>query len=153
MTRISSTRTFFMKRIFPLLFLVIMAIPVVVALNIPGKAPVQLFIAPLVLLPVLFIVMGKLVWDLADEVYDGGDYLLVKKGGKEERIPLSNIMNVSSTLMVNPPRITLRLVTPGKFGKDVTFSPVKPFSLNPFTQNAVAENLIERVDKARRGSR
>ena len=46
--------------------------------------------------------------------------------------------------------MTLRLVTPGKFGKEVSFSPVRPLSLNPFTKNAIAESLIERVDKARR---
>jgi hypothetical protein len=139
-----------MKRVFPLVFLVFFAMPIVIGLNAPGPMPVPLFLLPLVMLPVLFIIMRKLVWDLVDEVYDGGDYLLVKNAGKEERIPLSNIMNVSSTLMVNPPRITLRLVTPGRFGRDITFTPVKPFSLNPFTQNAVADNLIERVDKARR---
>ncbi len=139
-----------MKRVFPVLFLAILAVPFVIGHNIPGGMPPPMFIVPLVMLPVLFIIMRKLVWDLVDEVYDGGDYLLVKKGDKEERIPLSNIMNVSATLMVNPPRITLRLVTPGRFGKEISFIPVKPMSLNPFSQNAIADNLIERVDKARR---
>jgi hypothetical protein len=154
MTRISSRQTFFMKRVFPLLFLVILLVPMGIALTVGrNPPPVQLYIMPLVLFPILFLVMRKLVWDLVDEVYDGGDYLLVRNGGKEDRIPLSNIMNVSATLMVNPPRLTLRLATPGKFGKEVSFSPARPFSLNPFTKNAIAENLIERVDRARRGSR
>ncbi len=139
-----------MKRVFPVLFLVIMAIPYVIGRNIPGGMPPPMFIVPLVMLPVLYVIMRKLVWDLADEVYDGGDYLLVKAGGREERIPLSNIMNVSATLMVNPPRITLRLVNPGRFGKEINFIPVRPVTLNPFAKNAVAEDLIERVDKARR---
>jgi len=52
--------------------------------------------------------------------------------------------------MVNPPRITLRLVRPGRFGREITFTPVKPFTMNPFTRNPVADDLIERVDKARR---
>lgn len=151
MTRISSRQTFFMKRVFPLLFLVILLAPVGIAFTVGrNPPPIQLYIMPLVLFPILFLVLRKLVWDLMDEVYDGGDYLLVKKGGKEDRIALSNIMNVSATMMVNPPRVTLRLVTPGKFGKEVSFSPVRPLSLNPFTKNAIAESLIERVDKARR---
>ncbi|HEY2628588.1 MAG TPA: hypothetical protein VGI57_05640, partial [Usitatibacter sp.] len=99
---------------------------------------------------IFFILFRKVVWDLMDEVYDGGDYLLVKNGDKEDRIQLSNIMNVSASTMVNPPRVTLRLVTPCRFGKEVTFSPVRPFTLNPFAKNTIAENLIERVDKARR---
>ena len=138
-----------MKRIFPFIFLAVMAIPLAIGVIVKPIQP-QLFIMPLVMLPVLFIIMRKLVWDLADEVYDGGDYLLVKNGGKEERIALSNIMNVSVTLMVNPPRITLRLATPGRFGKEISFTPVRPMTINPFAKNAVAENLIERVDKARR---
>ena len=151
MTRISSQRTFFMKRIFPWLFVVVLGIPIVMAFTVGrGEPPIQLFLMPLILVPVFFIILRKLVWDLMDEVYDGGDYLLVKNAGEEERIPFSNIMNVSTTLMVNPPRVTLRLVTPGKFGKELTFTPVKPFTLNPFTRNEIADSLIERVDKARR---
>jgi hypothetical protein len=152
MTRISSGQTFFMKRIFPWMMLVFLAIPFVAIPLAQGREPppMQFLLLPLIMLPVFFIIFRKLVWDLADEVYDGGDYLLVKSGGKEDRIPISNIMNVSSTLMVNPPRLTLRLVTPGKFGKEVTFSPARPFTLNPFARNEIAENLIERVDRARR---
>ena len=149
MTRISSKQTFFMKRVFPFAFLVLLAIPAALGFVVKPPQP-QLFIMPLVTLPVLYIVMRKLVWDLVDEVYDGGDYLLVRNAGREERIPLSNIMNVSSTLMVNPPRVTLRLVTPGRFGKEITFSPARPRTLNPFARNAVADELIERVYKARR---
>jgi len=149
MTRISSKQTFFMKRVFPFVFLVLLAIPAALGFVVKPPQP-QLFIMPLVTLPVLYIVMRKLVWDLVDEVYDGGDYLLVRNAGREERIPLSNIMNVSSTLMVNPPRVTLRLVTPGRFGKEITFSPARPRTLNPFARNAVADELIERVYKARR---
>jgi hypothetical protein len=151
MTRISSRQTYFTKRILPWLFLVFLVIPNVLAFAFGrGQPPLQFFLIPLVLLPVFFVVFRKLVWDLADEVYDGGDYLLVKKGDKEDRIPLSNIMNVSATLMVNPPRVTLRLVTPCKFGKEISFSPLRPFTLNPFAPNEIAEKLIERVDRARR---
>jgi len=150
MTRISSTRTFFMKRVFPFVFLAFMAVPVALAFVSGRPVPPPMYFMPLVMLPVLYVIMRKLVWDLVDEVHDGGDYLLVKNGDEEERIPLSNIMNVSSTLMVNPPRITLRLVRPGRFGREITFTPVKPFTMNPFTRNPVADDLIERVDKARR---
>ncbi len=96
-----------------------------------------------------FVVMKKLVWDLADEVYDGGDFLLVKNRGEEDRVLLSNIMNVSVSTNMNPPRITLRLVAPGRFGDEVSFSPASSFTLNPFARNQIAEDLIVRVDKAR----
>ena len=150
MKRISSGRTFFLKRIFPFLFIGIAATPVLIALSAGKDVPPPVYLPPLVLVPVLYIVMRKLVWDLADEVYDGGDYLLVKRGDEEERVPLSNVMNVSSSTMVNPPRITLRLAKPGKFGEEVVFSPVVSFSLIRSGRNPIAEDLIVRMDKARR---
>lgn len=153
MTRISSRQTFFLKRIFPLLFAGIVLASAVVPFAIGGKVVMPALIMPLVMLPVLFIIMRKLVWDLMDEVYDGGDYLLVKYRGRQDRIALSNIMNVSATTMVNPPRVTLRLVKPCAFGNEIAFSPVKPLTLNAFARNAIAEDLIVRVDKARRGPR
>src|SRR6516164_3735521 len=105
MTRISSRQTVFSKRILPWLLLVFLAIPIGIGLTLgQGRAPFQLFLMPLVMVPVFVVLFRKLLWDLMDEVYDGGDYLLVKNGGKEDRIALSNIMNVSATIMVNPPR-------------------------------------------------
>ena len=96
-----------------------------------------------------YFLMKKLVWDLVDEVYDCGDFLLVKNRDEEERIALSNIMNVNASTYINPPRITLRLVNPSKFGSEVAFSPITGFKLNPFAKNAVAEDLIVRVYQAR----
>jgi len=52
--------------------------------------------------------------------------------GVEEDIPLSN-----------------RLVTPGKFGTELSFSPIRRFWLNPFAKNPFGEDLIVRVDRAR----
>ena len=95
--------------------------------------------------------MKKLVFDLADQVYDAGQFLLVKKKGIEQRVALSNIKNVNASIMTNPPRITLSLVTPGELGPEISFCPVRPFTLNPFRKNEIAENLIDRVDRARRG--
>jgi hypothetical protein len=53
---------------------------------------------------------------------------------------------------MNPPRITLKLARPGRFGDEVVFLPQKPFSFNVFAKNPIAEDLILRVDAARRGS-
>jgi hypothetical protein len=54
---------------------------------------------------------------------------------------------VSHATFTNPPRITLTLRYPCRFGKDMTFSPLA--RLNPFSKNPIAEELIERVDAAR----
>jgi hypothetical protein len=65
-------------------------------------------------------------------------------------VPLANIMNVSATTMMNPPRITLKLIRPGRFGDEIVFSPIRPFRLNPFARNPIGEDLIRRTYEARR---
>jgi hypothetical protein len=150
MKRISSKFTFFLKRLFPLVWFGFLTFFVAVSV-ISGairKNPVFL-IGPATMAAFGYFLMRKLVWDLVDEVYDCGDFLLVRNGGGEERIQLSNIINVSASTLVNPPRITLRLANPGKFGYEIAFSPVTNFTLNPFAKSLVAEELIVRVDSAR----
>jgi hypothetical protein len=60
------------------------------------------------------------------------------------------VINVSASMFVNPPRITLQLAQPGRFGDEVAFSPRTRTRLNPFARNEIAEDLIQRVDRARR---
>lgn len=152
--KISSGMLVITKKIFPVAwfgFLAFFFFTVVFARH--GKAAMPLM--PFLLVPTLmaifgFFLMKKLVWDLADEVYDGGDFLLIRKGSEEERVELSNIMNVSASMLVNPPRVTLRLVTPGIFGQEIAFSPATGFRLNPFAKDPMVEDLIVRVDQARR---
>lgn len=152
MKKISSKSTAFSKRVLPVLFVGILAIAVAIPLSAGALRSHAFFLVPpLIAAGFAFALMRKLVWDLMDEVYDGGDFLLVKNRGQEERIALSNIMNVSASVMVNPPRITLRLATRGKFGDEIAFSPMRPFTLDPFAKNKIAEDLIVRVDQARRG--
>jgi hypothetical protein len=152
MVKISSGSTTFHKKVFPLLWVGFLAVFVITSL---AQGDIQAGRWPFVVMPVGMTVVGyfvmkKLVWDLMDEVHDGGDFLLIRKGADEERVPLSNIMNVSASTNMNPPRVTLRLVKPGKFGSEVSFSPPRRFSFNPFAKHPVVEDLIVRVDKARR---
>ena len=152
MRRISSGMTKFYKRVFPVLFFGILIVAFAGALSskeIGGEQWIVLLI-PIAMFLVFFFVMKHLIWDLADEVHDTGDALLVTKGGEQERIPLTNIMNVSATLMINPPRVTLRLVHTSKFGDEITFSPQTPFSFNRLgRRNPMIDELIVRVDAAR----
>jgi hypothetical protein len=141
----------FQRKIFPVLWFGILTL-VFVAMafgRVYRQAPFALF-GPIIMAVFGYVLMKNLIFDLVDEVYDEGDFLLVRKGREEERVALSNIMNVSASTLTNPPRITLRLVTPGKFGTEIAFSPERQFSFNPFVRNQVAEDLIVRVDQARR---
>jgi hypothetical protein len=150
MERISSGQTFFIKRIFPAFWLGIVGLFAIGGI-VSGEAWQQpQFIA----IPVIMVVFGfflfrKLVWDIADDVRDGGAFLLVRKGKIEERIRLDNVMNVSLSQFTNPRRISLRLRTPGKLGDEIVFIPRSTFQLNPFARNPVAEKLMVRVDQFR----
>jgi len=150
MTRISSKSTFYYKRLFPIVWFWFIAffIPNSFRSGVAWTQPVFL-VGPCAMAVFGFILLKKMVWNLADEVRDGGDYLLVRYRGYEDRLPLSNVMNVNASTNMNPPRITLRLVKPGRFGPEVAFSPRMGFTLNPFAKNRIAEDLIVRVDKAR----
>ena len=94
-----------------------------------------------------YFLMKKLVWDLIDEVYDEGTALLFRNRGQEFRVMLKDIKNVSYTIMMNPPRVTLSIRYPTDLGDELSFSP--PASWNPFKKNQDIEVLIDRIDKAR----
>lgn len=154
MIRISSKTTFFYKKAFPVLWFGVLAVVVAIALASGAAIKDPLFlVAPCLMAGIGFFLVKKLLGNLADEVYDCGDSLLIRNRGVDDRIALSNIMNVSASTNMNPPRITLRLVTPGKFGPEIAFTPVAKFSFNPLARNPVAEDLMVRVDQARSSRR
>jgi hypothetical protein len=150
MTKISSRWTSFHKKGFPVIWFGFLAFFLATSVvGGPAEADLMFVAVPIGMAIFGYFLMKKLVWDLADEVYDCGESLLIRNRGSEERIALSNIMNVNVSTHMNPQRVTLRLVKPGAFGDEVAFSPVAKPSLNPFAKNPVAEDLIVRVDRAR----
>jgi hypothetical protein len=107
-------------------------------------------VALLAVLTVGGLVLMKLfIWNLADEVYDCGDSLLVRRGRIEESVPFSGIKDVALALFSRPPRITLKLVTPGKFGRAIVFTPPSSPGREIFGRNPIAEDLKAKVQRAR----
>lgn len=115
MRRISSKTTFLHKRIFPVFWFGLLAIFVAVALiagpGDPSQLPIFL-IVPIFMGGFGYFIMKKLVFDLVDEVWDDGTSLLIRNRGQEDRVRLSDIMNVSYSPLINPPRVTLMLRKP-----------------------------------------
>lgn len=108
---------------------------------------VMVLISAVFMTVVGYIIMKNLVFDLMDEAYDEGSSLLFKNNGKSVRINLNDIKNVSYTVVINPPRVTLSLRHKTEFGDEITFSP--PASLIPFKKNKDIVELIDRIDRAR----
>lgn len=155
MQRISSKVTFFHKRIFPtiwfgflLLFIVIGGGTGLITGNLP---PFPFLVVPAAMMVFGYFLMKKLVFDLLDEVWDAGDALIVRNGGQEDRIPLAEIMNVSYSPFTSPQRVTLSLRTPSMFGDKVTFC--APARFVPASTSPIVDELIKRIDAARRRAR
>jgi hypothetical protein len=147
--------TFYYKRIFPAIwfgFLILfIALPVVSGAGRQAMPPLPFFIAPIVMMIVGYFIMKKLLFDLVDEVWDDGDSLVIKNRGDQERVALSDIKNVSYSVMMNPPRVTLSLRRPTVFGDEITFG--APVRLVPFSTSPIIKDLIDRIDLARRAVR
>lgn len=153
--RISAAKTVFYKRVFPVIFFGMIALLLALAITTARRSsalPLPALIVPMLALGIGWFVVRRLVADLADEVWDEGDALRVRFGHDEERIALADIVNIGYTTLVNPERVTLTVRNPGRFGKEVTFCPLRgPGLLGPLLRtNPLVTDLIERVDAARR---
>jgi hypothetical protein len=147
-----SRNTFFLKRVLPIILFGGLALIVTVTLCAPrhGEFPYPALIGPVVMAVIFAIVLQRLVFDLADEVLDTGDALVVRIGAEDERIPLAQIINVNYAGMTNPRRITLTLRHPGRFGREIVFSPRENWRDSLSGRSPLVTELIERVDAARR---
>jgi len=112
-------------------------------------APPLFQIAPIGMAVFGVFLFRKLAWSLVDEVYDGGDYLVFRRGRVEQRVPLDDVMNIDSQLD-SPPKVTIHVRSQGPLGRELSFSP--PFRLFSLATPPIVTDLIERVDRIRRGA-
>lgn len=157
MQRLSSRSTFFFKRVFPAFwfgFLALWTIGWTVgALATHDAKMLAVLPGPVIMAIFGYVLFKWLVFSVVDEVWLLGDQLLVKNKGDEQRISLGNVMNVSSSTMVSPPRITLSLRhASSSFGREISFLPVGSMGfLAAFKPNPIANDLIQRIDGLRQG--
>jgi hypothetical protein len=104
--------TFYYKRIFSIGWFGFLAVFILVALRNGLRSGPDFESTVSVILPVLMAIIGyrfmkKQVFNLVDEVFDVGDALLVRSGGREERIALADIKNANYSPYMSPPQVTL----------------------------------------------
>jgi len=155
MRRLSSRRAFYEKRIIPFTWfgvpLLIFAAPFIQTGYVP---PLSFFlgfyliptVVVVVVLPVGYFVMRKTVLNVVDEVLDAGDALVVKNGNQEERIALSDIVNVSYSPHMGVQRAILLLRRPSIFGTRIHFAPPTRFL---FFASPIVDELIKKIDTQR----
>ena len=144
MRLVSSKMTFFFKRVLPLMwcFGILLFVIVSASYDIEASTLALLIVAMIILVFVFWLRVSN----LADEVLDAGNALVVRSGGQEERIALSDIKDIKS-LTLGPPRVRLSLRRHTMFGDTVAFC--APVSMVPFWESPVIHDLIDRVDAAR----
>jgi hypothetical protein len=154
MRRISSRLTLYYKRVFPILTFGFLAIFIALPIGIPllnsrpaAIPPLPFFLVPIFMAVVFYFVLKIYVFDLVDEALDDGDTLVVKKGGRNDRIALWDIKNVSYSPLINPPRVTMSLRKTSAFGDKVSFA--APIRFIPFSTHPVVDAWIEHVDAVR----
>ncbi|WP_445426063.1 hypothetical protein [Alishewanella sp. HL-SH06] len=148
MKKISGS-TFYFKKLFPTIWFGFLAFFIITAVLSGATAESFMFIVvPAFMVVFGFLFFKKLLWDLADEVYDEGDSLLFRKGVKEQRVFLKDIINISHTPMQSPEKVVLHLREEGAIGKELAFNP--PMRFNKFAKNPIVNDLIDRVDRAKR---
>jgi hypothetical protein len=159
---LSPDAMWFLKKILPAIWFALLTLYVGVSLAgflVGGTAPVDLFlllrflIMPLAAGAFVFLVVKHVLWGMADEVRDGGEYLLVRRGREIARIELADIEDVSASTSSVQSRITLRLAHSSRFGSQVAFLPKRSARRTVLARHEVAEDLILRVERARRTER
>lgn len=154
MERISSGSANIGKTIFAVVWFGFLAIFFAFALvgkDARGNHSLIAILFPLAMAGVGYFIMKKSMGGFADEVLDAGDSLVVRFGGEQEQIPLSNIINVGYAPKVDPYRVTLTLRVPSRFGQEISFYSRKTFL--PLTGNPIITELIQRIDAARQAAR
>lgn len=145
----SAKTTFFYKRIFPIIWFGFLAVFVLIGLlkGSGHSSNLLVLIVPVAMAIIGYRFMNKYVFNLVDEVIDLGDSLLVRSGGREERIALADIRNVSYFPYMSPSQVTLSFRHPIAFGDTIVFC--MPLRIIPQPSNPIIDKLIDRIDVAR----
>jgi hypothetical protein len=147
MTKISGWTTFY-KKIFPvIMFGFVLVILLMGAVS--GVSGPEYYLVPIGMCVFIYFLLRRMIWDLVDEVYDAGDYLVFKNDGREQRVQLEEITEIDYQNITSPERVTVHCRNEGTLGNKLVFClPPRLFKLR---KSSVVTELIERVERARLG--
>ena len=112
MNKISSDFDYLFKRIFPIIWFGILGYVFISNLLISidkGKEHYGMMFIVTIGAILGYIIMKKYLFNLIDEVYDEGDSLLFKNKGKEVRVNLREIKNISYSASSSPACVKIHL--------------------------------------------
>lgn len=139
--RISARATFFQKRVFPILFSVMLGAIFLDSRRTHGvEWPLALFQTSVVL-AILFAIIRLINSSYVDEVYDNGDKLIIRNDGREESISFEDIQEVKVDIF-QPAGINIHLKRDSMFGRSIKFLP----AVGLFRYSKIAKSLRSRLD-------
>lgn len=94
------------------------------------------------------VIQRAMIRHLADEVVDGGEYLLVRSDGIEEKVMLRDVLTVRRGFGNNPERLILTLRRPGRLGDTIAFIP-KGVRWFPYVEHPLGYELRTRAELSR----
>ena len=146
--RLSSSWTFFYKRVFPTAWLGSVAVFLATARPLQGFDPFFVFVILASGTGIVFGLFKYRIWNNVDEVWDAGDALLVRNRGEEELVPLAGIRELRWSQWQNPETVTLLLDlrTASRFGDSVTF--LLPMRWVKFGRHPLVTELQTRIAQA-----
>ena len=154
MKKISSNSTFFWKRIFPALWLGVIAVSLFASIvsvilepqNLQSEAILPILI-PVFLLSFGILFFYYLLFCLLDEVFYDDDSLLVVNKGKKTRIPFDEIQNIRYDRS-RPPRIEVTLYCEDReLGKTLYFAAPVNKDLFTFKRHPDVEEFFEKFGR------
>jgi len=149
MNRISSSLTPLLKWGFPTVWFTMVASALVTVVRLDDLPKSALPITMLVTMGLFgFGICWLVLWSAVDEVHDGGEELLVRKGRIQDRIPLAHVAHVGGSRQ-NGPRVMLRLSRPSRLGTDILFW-ASDESWIGFGEMSIVRELRARAEDARK---
>jgi hypothetical protein len=151
MIRISSRATWFLKWVFPWLgFLLVVLIALLIGFVADPNG-----IGSFVIIPIVLGIGGyartKSLRRLIDVVYDADDHLVLVNDGEEDRVLLSDIVDIFPWAG-KWWHVTVHLRYSRRFGDVITFMPQSSPGSFWFPRLPVIDELISRHDRMRFGS-
>ena len=119
----------------------------VVLRNEPDFEPGTLVFVMLVQLTLSYLYIELFIFCLADEVWDCGDSLLIRNGGTEARVRMSDVSHVEYNTFFKPPRIAIVSPDLPEPIRQIVFMPPSRLHMRRAV-HPVAEDLLRRAKDA-----
>ena len=145
-----SDSTFFMKRVFTTVWFGLSVTGALYGINQP-EPDLLLVVGSGILALFGYFMFRKSVWPLADEAYDGGDFLLIRKGEDEFRIPFEEIVEFHRSELSEPRSVDVSFNSDASPIRKITFYEIT--ARNPFKTPEVLLDVEERIARARQEPR